>query len=36
MRKQVKSFVKKAFKDYCTTMYKVYKPCYDSGINPFI
>jgi len=36
MKKHVKRFVKKAFVSYCTNMYSIYKPCYDSGINPFI
>lgn len=36
MKKNVRSYVKKAFKNYCNTMYSIYKPCYESGINPFI
>lgn len=36
MKKQVRSFVKKAFKSYCTNMAKFYKPFIESGVNPFI
>lgn len=36
MKKNVRSYVKKALKNYCNTMYSIYKPCYESGINPFI
>lgn len=36
MKKNVKNFVKKAFMGYCTNMYKLYKPCYDAGVNPML
>ncbi len=36
MTKHVRNFVKKALKSYCTNMGKFYKPCIESGVNPFI
>ena len=36
MKKHVRNFVKKALRNYCNNMYSFYKPCIESGINPFI
>lgn len=35
MKKNVKNYVKKAFKGYFNNMNYMYKPCLEAGVNPF-